>query len=193
MPRPLSLLLLATLCPGVQGLTQAPPPTPNLVVILLDDMGYADIGPFGGEIPTPNLDRMAKEGRRFTDFAVSSPVCSASRAALLTGCYHRRVGIGGALGPNAEIGLADDEVTLAQLCQSKGYATACFGKWHLGHHPRFLPLRHGFDEYFGPPRPRSWRATSRNDCGDSRLTSAPSHRRLRAGRRRRTSSCSRAR
>jgi arylsulfatase A-like enzyme len=124
---------------------------PNVVVIFVDDMGYADIGPFGGTTPTPNLDRMAREGMRFTDFAVSSAVCSASRAALLTGCYHRRVGIDGALGPDARIGLADAEVTIAELCQQKGYATACFGKWHLGHHPRFLPLRHGFDEYFGLP------------------------------------------
>ncbi|MEO6597767.1 MAG: sulfatase [Planctomycetota bacterium] len=123
----------------------------NLVVIFIDDMGYADIGPFGATIPTPNLDRMAKEGMKFTDFVVSSAVCSASRAALLTGCYHRRVGIGGALGPDAQIGISDQETTIAQLCKQKGYATACFGKWHLGHHPKFLPLQHGFDEYFGLP------------------------------------------
>ena len=124
---------------------------PNLVVIFIDDMGYADIGPFGGTIPTPNLDRMAKEGMRFTDFSVSSAVCSASRIALLTGCYHQRVGIAGALGPDAQIGIHPDETTIAELCQTKGYATACFGKWHLGHHPKFLPLQHGFDEYFGLP------------------------------------------
>ena len=124
---------------------------PNLVVIFIDDMGYADIGPFGGDIPTPNLDRMAAEGMRFTDFSVATAVCSASRAALLTGCYHRRVGIAGALGPRAKIGLHEREVTIAELCRTKGYATACFGKWHLGHHPKFLPLQHGFDEYFGLP------------------------------------------
>lgn len=124
---------------------------PNVVVIYIDDMGYADIGPFGSTVPTPNLDRMAREGMRFTDFAVSSPVCSASRAALLTGCYHRRVGISGALGPNAQIGISDQETTIAQLCKQQGYATACFGKWHLGHQPKFLPLQHGFDEYFGLP------------------------------------------
>ncbi|MDO8348747.1 MAG: sulfatase-like hydrolase/transferase, partial [Planctomycetota bacterium] len=107
---------------------QAPP---NIVVIFIDDMGYADIGPFGGDIPTPNLDRMAKEGMKFTDFCVSSAVCSASRAALLTGCYHKRVGIAGALGPDAQIGLADTETTIAELCKQRGYATACFGKWHL--------------------------------------------------------------
>lgn len=124
---------------------------PNVVVIFIDDMGYADIGPFGGDYPTPNLDRMAAEGRRFTDFVVSSAVCSASRAALLTGCYHRRVGIAGALGPGSTIGIHPDEVTLAEICKSRGYATACYGKWHLGHHPKFLPANHGFDEFFGIP------------------------------------------
>lgn len=127
------------------------PRAPRIVVISIDDLGYADIGPYGGEIPTPNLDRMAREGVRFTDFSVSSAVCSASRAALLTGCYHQRIGIAGALGPRSQIGLSDEETTLAGLCKTKGYATACFGKWHLGHHPRFLPTRHGFDEYFGLP------------------------------------------
>lgn len=123
---------------------------PNVVVILIDDMGYADIGPFGGAAPTPNLDRMAQQGMRFTDFSVSSPVCSASRAALLTGCYHQRIGLHGALGPDAQTGLGD-EATIADLCRARGYATACFGKWHLGHHPKFLPLQHGFDEFFGLP------------------------------------------
>jgi arylsulfatase A len=94
---------------------------------------------------------MAREGMRFTDFSVSSAVCSASRAALLTGCYHQRVGIAGALGPNAQIGLHPDETTLAELCRGQGYATGCFGKWHLGHHPKFLPTNHGFDEWFGLP------------------------------------------
>lgn len=125
---------------------------PNIVIIFIDDMGYADIGPFGAQgYETPNLDRMAEEGRCFTDFLVSSAVCSASRAALMTGCYHRRVSISGALGPGSNIGISDDEVTLAELCKQKGYATAIFGKWHLGHHPKFLPTRHGFDEYFGLP------------------------------------------
>lgn len=124
---------------------------PNLVVIFIDDMAYADIGPFGADIPTPNLDRMAQEGMRFTDFSVATAVCSASRAALLTGCYHRRVGISGALGPGAKHGLHEREMTLAEVCKQKGYATACYGKWHLGHHPKFLPTNHGFDEYFGLP------------------------------------------
>lgn len=125
---------------------------PNVVVIFIDDMGYADINPFGATAyQTPNLNRMAQEGRRFTDFVVSSAVCSASRSALLTGCYHVRVGISGALGPKSNRGIHSDEVTLAELCKSQGYATAAYGKWHLGHHPKFLPNRHGFDEYYGIP------------------------------------------
>jgi arylsulfatase A len=130
----------------------APERPPNIVVIFIDDMGYADIGPFGATgYQTPNLDRMAREGMKFTDFEVSSAVCSASRSALLTGCYHVRVGIHGALGPQSKRGISDREVTLAELCKQKGYATAIYGKWHLGHHPKFLPLQHGFDEYFGLP------------------------------------------
>ena len=125
---------------------------PNVVLIFIDDMGYADIGPFGADADlTPNLNRMAARGMRFTDFLVSSAVCSASRSALLTGCYHRRIGVSGAYGPLSNQGIHEDEVTLAELCKQKGYATACYGKWHLGHHPKFLPLQHGFDEYFGLP------------------------------------------
>lgn len=125
---------------------------PNVVVIFVDDLGYADIGPFGAtSYPTPNLDAMAKNGRKFTDFVVSSAVCSASRAALLTGCYHRRLGMAGAYGPSAKVGLNPDEMTLAELCKQKKYATACFGKWHLGDEKVFLPLQHGFDQYYGLP------------------------------------------
>lgn len=126
--------------------------SPNIVVIFIDDLGYADIGAFGDNPwPTPHLDRMAREGMRFTDFVSATAVCSASRAALLTGCYHRRVGIAGALGPNSTIGLHDNEETIAEICKTRGYATACFGKWHLGHQRPFLPLQHGFDEYYGLP------------------------------------------
>jgi arylsulfatase len=125
---------------------------PNLVVVFCDDLGYADIGPFGGKLArTPHLDRMAREGRTFTNFHVSQPVCSASRASLLTGCYANRVGIHGALGPNAKIGLNPKETTLASMLKGKGYATACVGKWHLGHLPEFLPTRQGFDSFFGIP------------------------------------------
>lgn len=128
------------------------PPTPNIVIIFMDDMGYADIGPFGGDATlTPHLNRMAQEGRKFTDFYVSQAVCSASRTSLLTGCYNIRVGIQGALGPASTVGIHADETTLGELCQQQNYATACFGKWHLGHHAQFLPLQNGFDEYFGLP------------------------------------------
>ena len=123
----------------------------NVVIIYCDDMGYADVGCFGGKIPTPNVDRLAKEGRRFTSFYVAQAVCSASRTALLTGCYPNRIGILGALGPNATHGIHDDETTIAEVLKPKGYATAIYGKWHLGHHAEFLPTRHGFDDYFGLP------------------------------------------
>jgi arylsulfatase A len=125
---------------------------PNIVIVFIDDMGYADIGPFGATAyKTPHLDRMAKEGRIFTDFHSATAVCSASRAALMTGCYPERVSILGALNPKATVGINADETTLAELCRSCGYATAIYGKWHLGHHKQFLPLQHGFDEYFGLP------------------------------------------
>jgi arylsulfatase A len=137
----------------VTGATRPlPPPVPNVVIILTDDQGYADVGVYGStSIQTPNLDRMAREGVRFTDFYVAQPVCSASRAALLTGCYPNRIGIHGALGPDARHGLHSDEMTLAELVKQVGYTTAFYGKWHLGHHPEFLPLNHGFDEFSGIP------------------------------------------
>ena len=120
-------------------------PTPNVVLIFCDDLGYGDIGPYGSKNPTPNLDRMAREGVRFTDFYVAQPVCSASRAALLTGCYPNRVGIQGALRPQSPHGINADELTMPEMFKSKGYATGMFGKWLLGDFPRFLPTRQGFD------------------------------------------------
>ena len=125
---------------------------PNIVIIYIDDMGYADIGPFGAKgYATPNLDRMAAEGMKFTSFYSAQGVCSASRAALMTGCYANRIGISGALPPHSKVGISDGEMTIAELCKQKGYATAIFGKWHLGDARAFLPLHHGFDEYFGLP------------------------------------------
>jgi arylsulfatase A len=125
---------------------------PNVILIYCDDLGYADLGCFGSKIcKTPNLDRMALEGVRFTDFYVSSAVCSASRSALLTGAYHERVGIRGALGPNDRRGLNHSETTIPELLKARGYATGMAGKWHLGCRPSQLPIHHGFDEYLGIP------------------------------------------
>ncbi len=126
--------------------------SPNIIIMFADDMGYGDLGCYGAKgYATPHLDRMAKEGVRFTDFYVSQPVCSASRAALMTGCYSSRVDIQGALSPKANYGLNHDEMTIAEVVKQKGYATAIFGKWHLGHHEKFLPATQGFDEYYGLP------------------------------------------
>ncbi len=125
---------------------------PNFVIIFIDDMGYADVGCFGAEgYETPNIDRLAADGVRFTDFYAAASSCTPSRAALMTGCYPQRVGLPHVLGPGAKIGISDDEVTIAQMLKPLGYSTACYGKWHLGHHPQFLPTHHGFDEYFGLP------------------------------------------
>ncbi len=125
---------------------------PNFIVIFCDDMGYADIGPFGAEgYQTPHLDRMAQEGIKFTDFYAGRSFCSPSRAALLTGCIPTRVGVGGNFGPKSTNGLNPEEMTIAEVLKQQDYATACFGKWHLGHKPQFLPPSQGFDEYFGIP------------------------------------------
>ncbi len=149
MIRSLCLILVALAAASAPAAAQR---LPNIVIVFIDDMGYADIGPFGAtRYPTPNLDRMAKEGTRLTSFYAAQPVCSASRAALLTGTYPNRIGMHGALGPNSTVGIADAEVTIAELLKAKGYATAAFGKWHLGDRPQFLPTRHGFDEFFGLP------------------------------------------
>jgi arylsulfatase A len=125
---------------------------PNIVIVFCDDLGYGDLGVYGAKgYATPNLDRMAAEGIRFTRFYVAQAVCSASRAALLTGCYPNRLGIKGALGPGSKVGIHADEMTIAELVKQRDDATAIFGKWHLGDAPQFLPTRHGFDEYFGLP------------------------------------------
>lgn len=125
---------------------------PNIVLIFADDMGYGDLSCFGAsQYKTPNLDHMANQGMRFTNFYVSHAVCSASRAALLTGCYANRVGIHGALNPKATTGLNPEEETIAEILKKQGYKTAAVGKWHLGHHQEFLPLQQGFDEYLGLP------------------------------------------
>jgi arylsulfatase A len=144
-----TLLILSALLPSLYA---APKKLPNIVIIFTDDQGYGDVGVFGAKgFQTPNLDRLASQGTVFRNFHVAQPVCSASRAGLLTGCYPNRLGIHGALGPRSKVGINDREMTLAELVKQRGYATAIFGKWHLGDSPQFLPVRHGFDEYFGLP------------------------------------------
>jgi arylsulfatase len=124
---------------------------PNVIVILADDLGYGDLGCYGSGIQTPNLDRMAAEGMRFTHFNSASPVCSPSRAAWLTGRYPTRVGIPRVLDPADTYGIPDSETTMAQMLKGAGYATMCVGKWHLGSTPQYLPTAKGFDEFYGIP------------------------------------------
>ncbi|MDP6794692.1 MAG: sulfatase [Verrucomicrobiota bacterium] len=126
--------------------------SPNFVLIFMDDLGYQDVGVFGSKtIKTPHLDNMAKEGMKFTDFYSLAPVCSPSRAGLMTGCYPPRVGITGVLFPRHTIGLNPEETTVTEVLKSRDYATAAVGKWHIGHLPKFLPTNHGFDSYYGIP------------------------------------------
>jgi len=161
-----ALLALLTLAAFVAPAAAAEK-SPNLVLIFTDDQGYQDIGCFGSPlIKTPNLDQMAKEGRRFTDFYVGSPVCSASRATLMTGCYCQRVGVTGVFFPNrSRKGLNPNEITVAEVLKDKGYATACVGKWHLGDEPCFLPTRQGFDSYYGIPYSNDMRITRDGKSG----------------------------
>jgi arylsulfatase A-like enzyme len=141
----LSLLLVGMMSAGE-------PAKPNVIIFYADDLGYGDIGVNGARgWKTPTIDQLAHDGRQFKSFYVAQPVCSASRTALLTGCYPHRLGIHGALNPKDKVGIAAGEVTLGELCRSQGYATAVFGKWHLGWQKPFLPLQNGFDEYVGLP------------------------------------------
>jgi arylsulfatase A len=124
---------------------------PNLVIILVDDMGYGDIGCYGSTLNrTPNCDRMAAEGMKLTSF-YAAPVCTPSRASLLTGCYAKRVSLPAVIFPAAKIGLSKSEHTIAALLKAQGYATECIGKWHVGDQIQFLPTHRGFDHYLGFP------------------------------------------
>lgn len=144
--------LAATAALNGFGFAQAPGRrAPNVVLIFCDDMGWGDLGCYGGANATPNVDTMAKNGVRFSDFYVTQAVCTASRAGLLTGCYSNRVGLMGALGPQAKIGLSSEEMNIAKAAKQAGMATGIFGKWHLGHHEKFLPVNHGFDQWAGVP------------------------------------------
>lgn len=125
---------------------------PNIVLIMADDLGYGDLGCFGAKgIATPHIDNLALQGTRLTDFYVAQAVCSASRAALMTGCYANRVGLEGALNHTSPVGIHPDELLLPEILKRQGYATAMIGKWHLGLPPVFSPLQHGFDQWLGIP------------------------------------------
>jgi arylsulfatase A len=149
---PLTLLVLA-LVGLFSGRPLGAAARPNIILIFCDDLGYGDLGCFGSKtIRTPHLDALAAQGRKFTSFMVASPVCTPSRAALLTASYPKRVGLHQhVLFPTSTKGLHPEEHTLADHLKAQGYATACFGKWHLGHHPEVLPTAQGFDTYFGIP------------------------------------------
>src|SRR5580692_8842082 len=145
---PLLLAPLVLLAFGMPAPAAEEPP-PNLILILIDDMGYGDIGPFGSKLNrTPNLDRMAKEGMKLTSF-YGAPVCTPSRAQILTGCYAKRVSLPEVIFPACPIGLNPKEHTVAALLRAQGYATMAIGKWHVGDQPEFFPTHHGFDHFFG--------------------------------------------
>jgi arylsulfatase A len=154
----LRAIAAATLVLGSSAWAATPSTKPNIVLMFIDDMGYGDIGPFGNTVnKTPNLDRMAEEGIKLTQFYVANTACTPSRAALLTGTYAHRIGMDGGTGnlvvtfPGDSRGLNPSEITIAEMLRENGYATGCFGKWHLGDQPEFMPLNQGFDTYFGIP------------------------------------------
>ena len=148
---PLVSALFLTFPTALPAAEPPPPAKPNIVIIFIDDMGYGDIGPYGAtKQKTPNLDRMAREGMKLTNF-YAAPVCSVSRAQILTGCYGARVSVPGVFGPGGREGLNPAEHTIAERLKEQGYATMCIGKWHVGDQPEFLPTRQGFDHYYGIP------------------------------------------
>jgi len=162
---------------GLAGnLPGAPPPNaprPNIILIYADDLGYGDLGCYGHPtIRTPNLDRMAAEGMRFTQFYAGAPLCTPSRATLLTGRLAIRSGLTRVLFPWSTGGLPDDEFTVAEGLKTAGYRTACIGKWHLGHRPPYLPTRHGFEDYFGIPYSNDM-SKSNPEVSDERYAAAP--------------------
>ncbi|QKJ32055.1 sulfatase [Mucilaginibacter mali] len=146
------LLSIVWLCLWVIPASSQATRKPNVIIILMDDMGYGDTEPYGMTgIPTPNFNKLAKQGTRFTHFNAGQPICTASRTALLTGCYPNRVGMAGALLPTSKIALNPQETTIASMLKRAGYHTSMLGKWHLGNHPPYFPLHYGFDSFYGLP------------------------------------------
>jgi arylsulfatase A len=167
MLRSISLFLLLTLPTALCAVKES---IPNIVIIFCDDLGYGDLGSYGSKVNrTPRIDGLAADGIQFSSFYSSSPVCTPSRASLLTGSYARTVGMHEdftghwVLIPRSRRGLNPDELTLAEALKTKGYATACIGKWHLGDQPEHLPTRHGFDEYYGIPYSNDMQQANRGD------------------------------
>jgi arylsulfatase A len=161
----LAAALAAIVWPTPVDSRAAEPPKPNFVVILIDDMGYGDIGPFGSKLNhTPHLDRMAREGMKLTSF-YAAPVCTPSRAQMMTGCYAKRVSLPEVIFPACPIGISAKENTIAELLKRQGYATMAIGKWHLGDQPEFLPTRHGFEHYLGLPYSNDMGGTGKNARG----------------------------
>lgn len=160
--RPLFYLLLTFPFLGLTESVQALEKRPNIVIIYIDDLGYGDIGPFGAtKQKTPNLDRMAQEGMKLTSF-YAAPVCSVSRAQLMTGCYGARISVPAVYPPGSKNGLHPNEHTIADRLKEQGYATQCIGKWHLGDQPEFLPTKQGFDHYLGIPYSNDMQKTAKD-------------------------------
>jgi arylsulfatase A-like enzyme len=157
------LVVASTMIHAAPACAQEKKRPPNIIHILADDVGYDDFSCYGSKhISTPNIDKLAKNGIRFTSYYAPHPLCTPSRAAMLTGCYAPRVGLTRVLFPNDRQGISANEITIAALLRRLGYATGLIGKWHLGHHVEFLPTRHGFDMYLGIPYP--------NDHSPERMT-----------------------
>jgi arylsulfatase A len=156
-------LFAAIACATLLGFASLAASQPNFVVIFIDDMGYADIGPFGAtKQKTPNLDKMAKDGVKMTSF-YAAPVCSVSRAQMMTGCYGARISVPGVFFPAGPQGLNPKEFTMAERLKEQGYSTACIGKWHLGDQPQFMPTKQGFDFYYGIPYSNDMQREAKDD------------------------------